>query len=80
MKVSSWKWSNKRCCIIIFDDVHVFCFQAIKRDMDLYEQAKAAEQRPAGSPVDAEQSDTLDTNKLPDLFLQPLRCVSGRAV
>ncbi|XP_075891724.1 uncharacterized protein LOC142894583 isoform X2 [Nelusetta ayraudi] len=47
--------------------------EAIKRDIDLYEQAKAAEQRPAGAPVDAEQSVTLDTNKLPDLFLQPLR-------
>lgn len=30
--------------------------------------------------MEAEQSDTLDTNKLPDLFLQPLRCVLGRAV
>lgn len=40
------------------------------------EQAKAAEQRTAGSSVDTEQWDTLDTNKPPDLFLQPPRCVS----
>lgn len=53
-----------------------FFFQAIKRDREVHEQARAAEQRLAGSSMDTEQSDISDKNKLPDFFLQPLRCVA----
>lgn len=54
--------------------------QAIKRANELKELTKAAEQEPVGPPVDREQSDTLDTDKMPDLFLQPLRCVLANLI
>nr|XP_046258333.1 uncharacterized protein LOC124066168 [Scatophagus argus]XP_046258342.1 uncharacterized protein LOC124066168 [Scatophagus argus]XP_046258351.1 uncharacterized protein LOC124066168 [Scatophagus argus] len=44
--------------------------EAIKRDNELCEQAKKAEKESSGPPVSAEES---ETNRKPDIFLQPLR-------
>lgn len=78
-KVQLWKWSEENLCVLIFHEVHL-SLQAIKKANEKIELAKAAEQESAGPPVDTEPSDTLDTDKMPDLFLQPLRCVLANLI
>lgn len=49
-----------------------FLLQALKRDNDLYELAKKAEQETAEN---TEKSEITDTNTTFDVPMQPLRCV-----
>ncbi|XP_076585753.1 uncharacterized protein LOC143320164 isoform X2 [Chaetodon auriga] len=47
--------------------------KALKRENDLYELAKTAEQKSSGQPVDADESKIIDANTTPDVLIQPLR-------
>lgn len=52
---------------------HFFSLQALKRDNDLYELAKKAEQESSGQPANTDESEILEANTTPDILLQPLR-------
>ncbi|XP_045902637.1 uncharacterized protein LOC123969360 isoform X1 [Micropterus dolomieu] len=47
--------------------------EALKRDNDLYELAKKAEQESSGQPANTDESEILEANTTPDILLQPLR-------
>lgn len=50
-----------------------FSLQVLKRDNDLYELTKKAEQESSGEPVNTEESEVIEANKTPDILIQPLR-------
>ncbi|XP_044202428.1 uncharacterized protein LOC122979220 isoform X2 [Thunnus albacares] len=47
--------------------------EALKRENDLYELAKKAEQESSGQPVNTEESEIIEANETPDILIQPLR-------
>lgn len=51
---------------------YFFSPQALKRDNDLYELAKKAEQKSSEQPANTDESEV--TEAIPDIFKEPLRC------
>lgn len=47
--------------------------KALKRENDLYELAKKAEQKSSGQPTNTDESEILDANTTPDILIQPIR-------
>ncbi|XP_035515824.1 uncharacterized protein LOC118326826 [Morone saxatilis] len=47
--------------------------EALKREIDLSELAKKAEQDSSGQPANTDESEIIEANKTPDVFKQPLR-------
>lgn len=48
--------------------------QALKRESELIELSKRAEQETSGPPANTDESEVMEPNKIPDILLQPLRC------
>lgn len=53
---------------------HVPSMQAVKRESDLTELAKKAEQESTGQPDDTDESKIMEATTTPDVLKQPLRC------
>lgn len=51
---------------------HLF-LQALKRDKDIYELAKKAEQKSSGQPANTDESDINDAIQAPGMLMQPVR-------
>ncbi|XP_051241539.1 uncharacterized protein LOC127355091 isoform X2 [Dicentrarchus labrax] len=47
--------------------------EALKREIDLSELAKKAEQDSSGQPTNTDESEIIEANRTPDVFKQPLR-------
>ncbi|XP_044044761.1 zinc finger CCCH domain-containing protein 6-like isoform X3 [Siniperca chuatsi] len=47
--------------------------EALKRENDLYELAKKAEQESSGQPANTDESEIINANTTPDILIQPLR-------
>lgn len=60
------------CCVLI-SNVLYFSLQALKRNNDHNELVKKAEQESSGQPANTDVSEIMETNRAPDIFLQPLR-------
>ncbi|XP_059185304.1 uncharacterized protein LOC131968432 isoform X2 [Centropristis striata] len=55
------------------DDTNQLLNEALKRDKDLYELTKKAEQEMLGQPEKTDESEIIEANGTPDTLLQPLR-------
>lgn len=61
-------------CVLISHVPHSLSMQSLKRESDLYELAKKAEQESRGQPADTDESNIIEATRTPDMFKQPLRC------
>lgn len=68
--------STKSLCSLLCFDIKCSYVsrQALKRENELIELSKRAEQETSGPPANADESEMMETNPVPDIFLQPLRC------
>lgn len=60
-------------CVLKLHVLYLFSLQALKRENDLYELAKKAEQEPSGQPANTDESEMIDANRIPDILTLPLR-------